>query len=83
MFNKEPPCGPCGYVLAIPENYDILDVIYNFIPAMMDGNNAIKLDGIRDALELSGMRYTNTNVNKIMVYITYMLKSSRERVTNA
>jgi len=82
MFNKVPPCGPCGFVTIIPENYEVVSVIYEYILVMIDGNGSIKLDGIKDALELSGVDVTPGNINKIMLYLTQMLKSSRERMKN-
>jgi len=74
MFSGKKPdcynCPPNGYVLALPENYDVLEVIDTYGHTLIDGEGSIRLSEISYALELCGKEASESNIRKIVIYLS-------------
>ncbi len=83
MFSgKKPDCVKCGYVIALPENYDVISVIDRYGHTLVDGNGAIKLLEIEYALQLCDIEPDEGTVYKIVIYLSIAISKQHEEIKN-
>jgi hypothetical protein len=71
MFSgKKPDCIACGYVIALPENYDVIEVIDRYGHTLIDGDGSIKLSEIDFALDMCYKETSESNIYKIVLYLS-------------
>lgn len=78
MFSgKKPNCDKCGFVLPIPGNYDIIEVI-NIYGHCMTHDNHIQIKDVEYYLNLFGVETTERNIYKVVVYLTTAIQKFNE-----
>ena len=83
MFSgNKPDCEECGFVIALPENYDVLEVINKYGHCMVDGMGSINIQSIRSLLELNNVYITELNIYKIVIYLTTALSKRNEDIND-
>ena len=83
MFSGEKPdCVKCGYVIALPGNYDVITVIDRYGHTLIDGDGAVKLSEIDYALKLCNIEASEGNVYKIVVYLSIAIAKQHEEIKN-
>ena len=79
MFSGKPPdCVKCGFVIVIPENYEIVEIIDRYQNCFVDGMGGLNPTGIDKVLEWEDVERSVVNVQKILIYIIVSMKKQRE-----
>ena len=81
MGKKKPDCFKCspdGFVIVIPENYEVLGILDNYINLMIDGNSSINAQGIHKVLEWERLENDILLRQKILMFITASLSKRNE-----
>ncbi len=81
MFSgNKPDCIKCGYVIAMPENYEILDVLERYAHTMTDGDGSIKIESIEAILSKNKVETSESNIYKVVIYLSKALQKRQEDI---
>jgi len=79
MSGKTPDCVACGFVTVIPENYEIVTVLFDYMNYMVDGMKSLSLNGVCKTLEIAGLPVNDVNLKKITTFlVSFMLSKNKE-----
>jgi len=84
MLSGKPPdcttCPPNGYVLAIPENYEVLELITYYQTSFVNSMMGFNANSIIQIMELEGVQDKIKTLRKIILYLSvYLSKRSEEQ----
>jgi len=75
MFSgKKPDCKSCGFIKIIPDNFEIMNFLDQYLPYCFDGMGSINITNIVQFLKMEQI-YTYKNVKKSLFYLAEVLKN--------
>ena len=81
MFSgNKPDCVKCGFVIVIPENYEVVEIIDTYNSCFIDGMGGINPEGIDNVLEWTRTEKSETNIQKILIYTLVSKKKQSEAI---
>jgi hypothetical protein len=79
MFSgKLPDCISCGFVIVIPENYTVVELLDTYQSCFIDGMGGINPEGIDKVLEWENIEKDITLIQKILIYLIVSSKKRSE-----
>ena len=78
LSGKKPDCIKCGWVIVIPENFKVIEIIDTYQSCFMDGMGGINPAGIDSVLEWEGVEKEPTFIQKILIYLLVSAKKQSE-----
>ena len=77
-----PDCNKCGFVEILPENYEIVEFLTNYTSCLVDGYGGINIVAIKEMLNITGIEVDESNVTKIITYLSAFLSKKLEVTKN-
>jgi len=79
MFSgNKPDCVACGFVIVIPENYQVVEILDTYQSCFVDGMGGINPGGIDNVLEWEGVEKDPGFIQKILIYLIVSAKKRSE-----
>jgi len=79
MFSgNKPDCIACGFVIVIPENFVVVEILDTYHSCFMDGMGGINTIGIDTVLEWEGLEKDPGLIQKIIIYLLVSSKKQSE-----
>jgi len=77
---KIPDCIKCGWNPIIPENYEVMEILFKYSNFMVDGMGGLNAQGIDKVLEWENISKEETQkiIQKITIYLTTSLQVQHE-----
>ena len=73
MSGEKPDCKKCGFVLVIPENYELMEIMNIYQNFFIDGMGGMSAVGISNVLDWENKQGNKALLQKIIMYISYIL----------
>lgn len=75
-------CPPNGFIIPIPENYEIVEFISMYSSSLVDGMGGINMNAIISLLDIAGIEVSEKNVVKVTSFILSGIQTRNEPEQN-
>lgn len=78
MSGTIPDCVACGFIEVIPENWEVVDILFQFQNTFIDGMGGINIGNIKYVIDLVGVEDEDIILRKILIYLSAALAKRNE-----
>jgi len=79
--DKKPDCVKCGWRPIIPDNFEVMEIIFNYANLFVDGMGGLSSIGIDKVLEWESVvdqKQKSKMISKIILYMSAYMSAQRE-----
>jgi len=76
MSKTKPDCIKCGYILCLPENQEVMRLIFKYFAFMFSGFGTPNILAIEAILDREGLLEDHVLYDKLLIYMKQAIKTS-------
>lgn len=80
MSGKKPDCVRCGFIKVIPENFEVMDIVFNYGSFFFDGMGGVNLQNIKTIMDLEGKQDRMDLFSKVLTFTNLLTSAKNKRI---